>query len=55
MKRILVIRHGELENPRGIVYNRDSVMGEEIIHLSEKGREHVPVLSSGPTLSRPDS
>lgn len=45
MKEILVIRHGELDNPRGIVYNRDSVMREEdIIHLSEKGRAQFPPL-----------
>lgn len=34
---VLVARHGELNNPSNIVYNRDTVMGEEIIHLSEQG------------------
>lgn len=43
---ILIIRHGELENPRGIVYNRDSVMRpEDIIHLSEKGCAQFPKLA----------
>lgn len=43
---ILIIRHGELENPRGIVYNRDAVMkSEDVIHLSDKGRAQFPPLA----------
>lgn len=42
MKTIILIRHGKLENPKGIVYNRDSVMAkEDIIHLSKEGLEQM--------------
>lgn len=41
-KFIIVIRHGELENPRNIAYNRDSVMDrKDIIHLSEIGKKQM--------------
>ena len=37
-KYIILSRHGDLNNPRSIVYNRDSVMKpEDIMHLSEIG------------------
>lgn len=39
-KFVLVIRHGELDNPSNLVYNRDSVM-KTPIHLSTLGREHM--------------
>ncbi len=39
MKQIYLIRHGELANPKGIVYSRDSLMRSvDIIHLSDIGR-----------------
>lgn len=45
-KDIIVIRHGALENPRGIAYNRDSSMKpEDIMHLSAHGREQLEVLA----------
>jgi len=41
-KFVVVVRHGELENPRGIVYNRDSVMEEkDIVHVSEEGKKQM--------------
>ena len=44
-KFIIVIRHGELDNPKRIVYNRDEVMKkEEIIHLSDYGKEQMRLL-----------
>ncbi|OGK12093.1 hypothetical protein A3C98_04080 [Candidatus Roizmanbacteria bacterium RIFCSPHIGHO2_02_FULL_37_15] len=44
-KFVIVSRHGELENPKNIVYNRDSVMKpEDIIHLSGYGRGQMKVL-----------
>lgn len=47
MKKVLVIRHGELKNPRGIVYNRDSVMqDEDIIHLSAYGQAQFVALAT---------
>lgn len=42
MKKIIVSRHGEIDNPRDLAYNRDSVMKkEDIIHLSQKGRDQL--------------
>lgn len=41
-KFIIVVRHGELDNPKNIVYNRDSLMKpEDIIHLSARGEEQM--------------
>lgn len=41
-KFVIVVRHGELDNPRDIVYNRDSVMKpEDIIHLSQLGVNQI--------------
>lgn len=42
-KFVVVARHGELNNPTNIVYNRDSAMSE-VIHLSEEGRNQMHVL-----------
>jgi broad specificity phosphatase PhoE len=39
-KFVLIIRHGELENPTNLAYNRDSVM-KTPIHLSTLGKEHM--------------
>jgi broad specificity phosphatase PhoE len=39
-KFILIVRHGELDNPENIVYNRDSVM-KIPIHLSALGKRHM--------------
>lgn len=45
-KFVVVARHGELNNPKGIVYNRDSVMNpDEIIHLSDEGRKQTENLA----------
>lgn len=39
---MVVARHGELYNPRGIVYNRDSEMAkEDIVHLNKTGEEQI--------------
>jgi len=36
------VRHGELNNPKEIVYNRDKVMqSEDIIHLSKTGEKQL--------------
>lgn len=41
-KFILVLRHGELNNPNSIVYNRDSVMRpDDIIHLANEGTDQM--------------
>ncbi|MDH7475880.1 MAG: histidine phosphatase family protein [Microgenomates group bacterium] len=41
-KFIIIIRHGEVDNPKRIVYNRDNLMKkEDIIHLSEKGKKQL--------------
>lgn len=41
-KFILVLRHGELDNPKSIVYNHDSVMNPaDIIHLAAAGRDQM--------------
>lgn len=41
-KFIILIRHGELNNPRNIVYNRDNVMrAEDNMHLSPRGIEQM--------------
>lgn len=46
MKEILIIRHGELENPTGTVYNRDSVTkADDIIHISKKGEQQLHLLA----------
>jgi len=39
-KFILIVRHGELDNPTNSVYNRDSIMSKPI-HLSAKGINHM--------------
>ncbi|OGG04265.1 hypothetical protein A2Z33_03900 [Candidatus Gottesmanbacteria bacterium RBG_16_52_11] len=39
---VVAVRHGEVENPRGIVYNRDSVMDPaDIVRLSDEGRMQI--------------
>lgn len=46
-KTIIIARHGALDNPRNIVYNRDSVMKpKDIIHLSSQGQEQMRLLAS---------
>ncbi len=41
-KFVIIVRHGELHNPSGRVYNRDSVMTQkDRIHLNERGREQM--------------
>ena len=46
-KFVVVARHGELDNPNNIVYNRDEVMNpEDVIHLNEKGRIQMRDLAS---------
>lgn len=42
-KFVLIVRHGELDNPANIVYNRDSVM-DKPIHLSHIGTEQIQKL-----------
>jgi broad specificity phosphatase PhoE len=38
-RHIIVARHGDLHNPSGIIYNRDSVMRpEDVMHLSDNGK-----------------
>lgn len=44
-KIVIVARHGEVENPSGIVYNRDEYMGDKIIHLSNEGRSQIESLA----------
>lgn len=45
-KFVLVVRHGELDNPRRIVYNRDPDMAKEnIMHLSKEGSEQTRLSS----------
>lgn len=44
-KFVLIVRHGDLNNPTNVVYNRDSAMGENIIHLSETGVEQMQSLA----------
>ena len=45
-KFILIVRHGELENPKAIVYNRDSVMRpEDVLHLNTQGKEQMEELA----------
>jgi len=39
-KFVLIVRHGELDNPEDIVYNRDSVM-KTPMHLSTIGEKHM--------------
>lgn len=52
-KKIIVLRHGELDNPKDLAYNRDSVMRpEDIIHLSQKGREKLRKV--GETIKKSD-
>ncbi len=44
-KYVIIIRHGELENPGHISYNRDSIMkSEDVVHLSAQGREQMRTL-----------
>lgn len=44
-KFVIVARHGELDNPKDILYNRDSAMRpEDIIHLSNYGRAQMRIL-----------
>lgn len=43
---VILVRHGELHNPRNITYNRDSSMRpEDIMHLSEDGRTQMMLLA----------
>lgn len=45
-RHIIIARHGSLHNPRGILYNRDSLMRpEDIMHLSESGRTGIEELA----------
>lgn len=45
-KFILLVRHGEPKNPRGIVYNLDEVMdAEDIIHISDTGKSQMTSLA----------
>lgn len=46
-KEVILLRHGEISNPSGIVYNRDKAMrkGEEI-HLSREGRRQIVELGN---------
>lgn len=41
-KEVILLRHGEISNPKGIVYNRDNIMrrGEEV-HLGDEGRRQI--------------
>lgn len=42
LKFIALVRHGELDNPKNIVYNRDSAMKpEDIIHISKAGIDQM--------------
>lgn len=44
-KFIALIRHGELDNPKNVVYNKDSVMKpEDIIHISNAGIDQMKEL-----------
>ena len=44
-KFVIVVRHGELDNPKNIVYNLDEVMmKEDIIHISDYGRKQLEAL-----------
>lgn len=44
-KFMLIIRHGEIDNPQGLVYNRDSRMEPgDVVHLSSRGREQMQTL-----------
>lgn len=46
LKYVILIRHGDLNNPRNIVYNRDSAMKKnDIIHLSQLGRQQLEALA----------
>jgi len=41
-KFIIIVRHGELENPKNIVYNLDQAMDpKDIIHISETGKRQM--------------
>lgn len=42
-KFVVVARHGELNNPTNIIYNRDSAM-DEVIHLSDEGAHQMRTL-----------
>jgi broad specificity phosphatase PhoE len=45
-RHIIIARHGALNNPNGILYNRDTVMRpEDIMHLSETGKTGVQELA----------
>lgn len=46
-KEIILLRHGEFNNPSGIVYNRDKLMrkGEEV-HLSTEGKMQMQELGN---------
>lgn len=46
-KEIILLRHGEFNNPSGIVYNRDKLMRkEDQIHLSIKGKMQMQELGN---------
>ena len=41
-KFVAIVRHGELHNPKGIIYNRDvNTKPEDIMHISEKGKKQL--------------
>lgn len=44
-KFVLITRHGELDNPTNVVYNRDAVMSEPI-HLSQEGANQMQRLGN---------
>lgn len=46
LRFVIFVRHGDLSNPKNIVYNRDSVMEKnDVIHLSRKGKKEIKALS----------
>ncbi len=52
-KFIALSRHGELDNPTNIFYNRDSAMRpEDIIHISKAGRSQMKELGEAISKSR---
>lgn len=45
-KMVIIARHGELNNPKNIAYNRDEVMKkEDIIHLNPEGEKQITQLA----------
>lgn len=46
LKHVILIRHGDLANPKNIVYNRDAIMKKtDIVHLSRLGRHQIRILA----------